>query len=62
MKTKPPAIVYAVYPPPHPALPYLSVAIQEDGTVTARTFFTADEANAHHRKSAGSDTADNIRH
>jgi hypothetical protein len=45
-------MVFAVYEPPSQELPYLSVMIDEDGTVLATPFDTKEEAEAHRHKVA----------
>jgi hypothetical protein len=45
-------MIFAVYEPPSQELPYLSVMIDEDGTVLATPFDTKEEAEAHRHKVA----------
>jgi len=45
-------MVFVVYEPPKQELPYLSVMIDDDGSVLATPFDTAEEAEAHRHKVA----------
>ena len=44
--------IYAVYSPPTLGLPFLSVILAEDGTVTARPFDTGEQAAAFNKRVA----------
>jgi hypothetical protein len=45
-------MIFAVYDPPRQELPYLSVMIDDDGSVVATPFDTGEEAEAHRHKVA----------